>query len=140
MFQPGTIFDKFPFLLPNLICAVVVVISLVVGILFLEETMDDKKHRRDIGLDCGRWFLARLGLRLESPLMRKQGYFEETLSLLVEDENPRDYQSGETAPYITCSEAVSEEALPQVVNEESGHCTTFTPQIMLNILSLGLLA
>jgi hypothetical protein len=52
-FQPGTIFDKFPYLLTNLVCTGVVVFCLIVGFLFMEETHEDKKDRRDLGLEIG---------------------------------------------------------------------------------------
>ena len=128
-------------------CAIVVIISLVVGILFLEETHEDKKNRRDVGLDCGRRILSVFRPRREHVPMRKQGYFEETLSLLAEDQDPHDYQSAESSPSIGYSEVVSGEPLQQFSDEdnvdtpkEPAASKAFTPQIMLNIVSLGILA
>jgi hypothetical protein len=42
MFPKGTIFEKFPYLLPNFVCTVIVLCGLVIGILFLEETHAEK--------------------------------------------------------------------------------------------------
>ncbi|KAI9657987.1 MAG: hypothetical protein M1821_002644 [Bathelium mastoideum] len=144
-FQPGSIFARFPYLLPNIVCAGVVVVSLVVGILFLEETHEDKKHRRDPGLACGRWILATLRNRWNAVPAQKSGYLEDTLSLLVE-EDLLDYRSVEASPCITCSDAVNGEPPPEFLDDDhansSNAATTgsFTPQILLNILSLGILA
>lgn len=38
LFSRNTLFDRFPFLLPNLVCIVVLICGIVVGFLFLEET------------------------------------------------------------------------------------------------------
>jgi len=54
LFPRGTIFDRFPYLLPNLFSACAVLVSVVIGILFLDETHADKKHRRDPGRELGR--------------------------------------------------------------------------------------
>ena len=60
IFAPGTIFERFPYLLPNLFSAFAVFCGVTVGILFLEETHPDKKTRHDPGLALGRsiisWF------------------------------------------------------------------------------------
>lgn len=59
LFQRHTIFDSFPFLLPNLVCVVVLVFGVIVGFLFLEETHPEKRYRRDPGLELGNWLIAR---------------------------------------------------------------------------------
>ena len=60
IFAPGTIFDRFPYLLPNLFSAFAVICGVTIGILFLEETHPDKKTRHDPGLALGHsiisWF------------------------------------------------------------------------------------
>ena len=38
LFARGSIFDRFPFLLPNLVCAIILAFGVLIGILFLEET------------------------------------------------------------------------------------------------------
>ena len=54
LFSRGTIFDRFPYLLPNLFSACAVLMGVFIGILFLEETHADKKHRRDPGRELGK--------------------------------------------------------------------------------------
>jgi hypothetical protein len=56
----GTIFEVFPYLLPNLVCTVIVLCGLVIGVLFLEETHAEKKHRHDLGLEIGKWVLGKV--------------------------------------------------------------------------------
>lgn len=73
VFQKGTILERFPYLLPNLVCTGVVIFGMIVGILFLEETHQDKKKRRDPGLELGKWltslFSSRRGNEEERPLL-----------------------------------------------------------------------
>ena len=47
-FFQDTIFETYPFLLPNLVCTGFVVLGLTVGILFLEETHEDRKYDQDM--------------------------------------------------------------------------------------------
>lgn len=44
-FPVGSIFERFPYLLPNLVCAALLLISIVMGYLLLEETHPDMKPR-----------------------------------------------------------------------------------------------
>ncbi|KAM7204502.1 tetracycline:hydrogen antiporter [Naviculisporaceae sp. PSN 640] len=60
LFSPGTIFDRFPYLLPNLFSSICVFIGLIIGILFLEETHAEKRLQRDRGLELGNYLLSRL--------------------------------------------------------------------------------
>ncbi|EHL03037.1 putative Uncharacterized membrane protein [Glarea lozoyensis 74030] len=60
LFAPGSIWERFPYLLPNLVCTFIVSIGVVVGILFLEETHAEKKYRRDPGLEAGKWILQKI--------------------------------------------------------------------------------
>lgn len=46
IFAEGTIWERFPYLLPNLVCTSIVSFGVIIGILFLEETHAEKKHRQ----------------------------------------------------------------------------------------------
>jgi len=146
-FFVGTIFENFPYLLPNLICAAVVLCGLVIGILFLEETHEKKKHRRDIGLELGRWLIRQVKrAKPDNFTYTKLGdaVFEE-VGLLVEDELPPGYEVADGSPTSTASEIIvpphqlldADLELPQ-----SQHSVqkAFTKQVMLNIVSYGILA
>ncbi|KAI9691960.1 MAG: hypothetical protein M1820_009668 [Bogoriella megaspora] len=170
VFQQGSIFERFPYLLPNMVCAVVVILSLLVGILFLEETLEDKKSRRDVGLACGRWIVSCFGRTVPhcSIGSSKQNYLDQTLALLDEDDLVLAYDSSEKSQCFACcnpvqpdppayrihatqaitySASVNAELPEQTVNtvsdvslEKEEHGGTFTYQVVLNIVSFGILA
>ncbi|KAI9848570.1 MAG: hypothetical protein M1837_007239 [Sclerophora amabilis] len=56
-------FKTFPYALPNLIASVLFLVGLSAGTLFLHETLETRKHRRDYGIE--------LGKRLTRPFRRK---------------------------------------------------------------------
>ncbi|KYK59452.1 MFS transporter [Drechmeria coniospora] len=45
LFPTGTLFDRFPYLLPNLACAVLLLVSIVMGLFLLDETHPDMQPR-----------------------------------------------------------------------------------------------
>jgi predicted MFS family arabinose efflux permease len=68
LFGSNEFFTKFPFALPNLVNGVVFTVGLAVGVLFLKESLETKKYRRDYGRDFGKWLIKsctgqRKGLR-----------------------------------------------------------------------------
>ncbi|KXT16385.1 hypothetical protein AC579_5600 [Pseudocercospora musae] len=102
IFHEGTIFDKFPYLFTNLVCTAVVVFSMIVGVLFLEETHEDMKHKPDMGLRIGNWILARFSPKPTSWISsRKRELTDETLTLI--DDMPPDYRSTASSPALTPS-------------------------------------
>lgn len=110
IFHTGTIFERYPYLLTNLVCASFVMFSLSVGVFFLKETHEDKQDRKDLGLQMGnrivRNFKEMLPLRSwkrESVSGRKEGYTDEALSLLVEEGPPR-YRSAASSPALPFTE------------------------------------
>ena len=98
-FEPGGLLDRYPYLLPNLVCCIVVVVAIIVGILFLEETHEDMKDDKDMGLKCGKWIEQKVRPRkLDRLLGRKEDCKMETLALLHEGEPPPDYRSAASSP------------------------------------------
>ncbi|MCJ1322141.1 hypothetical protein MMC15_007486 [Xylographa vitiligo] len=143
VFPRGTIFDRFPFLLPNLICAVILACGVTVGILFLEETHQELKDRKDFGLEAGKW-LFRLFRRkaVLSPIADKDadGICDETHSLLG-DELPPGYRTTDGSPRIPSSRALSPmKAEADARRKPRGVQKAFTKQVILNIIGYGLLA
>jgi len=101
-FSHGTIFEQYPYLLTNLVCAAVVGFSLMVGLLFLEETHEDKKERRDIGREMGDWILRRFMKAPVARLSSRKGDFtEESLALVTEYDLPPDYSSTAASPVLS---------------------------------------
>ena len=59
LFTPGAFFDRYPFALPNIVCAAILTMGIVIGFLFLEETHAERKRHLDIGLGMGDWIVRR---------------------------------------------------------------------------------
>lgn len=132
-------------------CAVILAVGVTVGILFLEETHAEKKHRRDVGLELGRWMLRQRKNETPSNNHAKLGdaNIEESRSLL-EDDEPPGYRTTEGTPYQQVSRAQSPVpnarfALDIKVLEglelkaDSVH-KAFTKQVIMNIAGYGILA
>lgn len=150
LFPQGTLFEQFPFLLPNLVCAMVLAIGVVIGLLFLEETHESKKHRRDVGLEAGRWLLRRFKNRPEPIIYIKARETDiEAYDVGLEDEAPPGYRTTEGSPCQPSSRAQSPMAVPadikltghrHIAGSTRGIRRAFTRQVILNIAGFGLLA
>jgi hypothetical protein len=143
VFGDSDLFAKFPYLLPNLVCTAVVILGLVVGFLFLEETHQDKRNGNDIGLKLGRRLLRSMPcLGRTSPDVEEQDSH-----LCSADDEKGDYRPVPTSPQMTPSTSTSLD-LPEdrvVVSEKEPEpkvpfWKTLTKQIKLIIVSYGLLA
>jgi hypothetical protein len=140
----GTVFEKFPYLLPNLFCAGVVVFGLTVGILFLEETHEDRKFDRDTGLEAGQWILRKVWNRDgDASFEDKDAVLDEMRSML-EDHDA--YSSTRSSPTL-CSSSVRtsmSEPPAMVLDKEMQPAPTvrgaFTKQICLVVVCYGILA
>lgn len=88
LFGNSKFFAKFPFLLPNMVAACLFVVGLSTGVLFLEETLESKKHQKDYGVILGKkllkWFKSLFHLGPKSKPFRRasQSYDESAASLL----------------------------------------------------------
>ena len=151
LFARGTLFDRFPFLLPNLVCAAILVIGVTIGILFLEETHEIKRHRRDLGLEMGRWITSHF--RREEPLESFTKYGDaniEESTLLLADEEPPGYSTREGTPTRRESRPQSPTAITRIAldikikegleQKTGGTHKAFTRQVLLNIVAYGILA
>ncbi len=149
-FARGTLFDRYPFLLPNLVCAVILGFGVLIGILFLKETHEQKKNKRDIGLEVGEWILNRFRSHKELRSFEKSDEVnvEEACSLL-EDDLPPGYCTREGSPRHCLSRAQSPDAGREnysLKSEKSaksksrGAQKAFTKQVVVNIIGYGLLA
>jgi MFS family permease len=147
LFPRGTIFDRFPYLLPNLFSACAVLMGVFIGILFLEETHADKKHRRDPGRELGKvivswfdWFFGCLFFISRSKRVEKQ-------SLLLEEDDslPRYGATDDTPDLTTVAVASSDPQDPLGLTEEAPELSeapvkAFTRPVILNIIQYGILA
>jgi hypothetical protein len=144
LFHAGSIWDRFPYLLPNVVCTVIVTCGVGIGILFLEETHEEKKHRRDPGLEAGKWILSKVIRCAESKsASEKEVDLDEVLSLLSDDDQPPGYRTNETSPNPSTPSADCQEALDlndSRIAAKPAAAKAFTKQVVLNIVGYGILA
>ncbi|KAF1977533.1 MFS general substrate transporter [Bimuria novae-zelandiae CBS 107.79] len=140
----GTIFETFPYLLPNLVCTGGVVFGLAVGFLFLEETHEDRKFDQDRGIELGQWLLQKVRRApAYQPLTDKDEPLDE-LTAMLENDDASAYRSTDTSPTL-CSSRSSLSEPPPLTLEKEFVCTptirdAFTKQTCLNIACYGILA
>lgn len=155
IFARGTIWDRYPYLLPNLFSAATVFIGVVIGLLFLEETHAEKKTQRDRGREIGD-YLANLFSRVTK--CNGRGRAPEKQALLdgerhvsygsrhgssssdEEDELLPAYQSQESSPRLAPQDdtrSLESQPLEPIVQEKP---KTFTKPVIMNIISYGILA
>lgn len=149
LFSTGGLFGRFPFLLPNLVCAGILATGVVIGLLFLEETHEIKKHERDRGRELGKWIVRQFRKPANTTLFHKAGEanMEESRSLL-EDEAPPGYRTTEGSPPDPSSRAPSPNARPlhaegrreRLKVKPHGVHKAFSKQIILIIIAYGILA
>lgn len=154
IFPSGTIWEKYPYLLPNLFSAATCVFGVVIGILFLEETHADKKSRHDPGLALGKCIAQYFSRKREE--LKEDDSASETSSLLSRHESLPDYRTTENSPLLSSTPADDMEAQPlldtDVVDDRLRASTkrtekttvpareAFTRPVIMNIVSYGILA
>ncbi|PNP76268.1 hypothetical protein FNYG_10327 [Fusarium nygamai] len=155
IFARGTIWDRYPYLLPNLFSAATVFFGVIIGLLFLDETHAEKKSQRDRGREIGDYLASRFGGvascngRGRSP--EKQALLDgkqnvQYLSTSVRpgsahsDEALPAYRSQENSPRLAPqpdTQSLNEAPLEPIVVRKS---KTFTKPVIMNIISYGILA
>ncbi|KAB5532755.1 major facilitator superfamily domain-containing protein [Coniochaeta sp. 2T2.1] len=146
LFAPGSLWDHYPYLLPNLFSAICVFMGVIVGVLFLEETHEEKKHKRDRGVELGKRLLS-LFNRDKSTLRHGKSLEEEPL--LEGEEQLPGYQTTDPTQQLASSTASS---LQPPLDLESSVITRvaapeapvtsriFTRPVIMIIISYGILA
>lgn len=147
LFSPGTIWERFPYLLPNLFSSVCVFIGLLIGVLFLEETHAEKRLRRDRGLELGNYLLSRLPRRRVEATKAEEA--EEQPLLFETDEQLPGYLTANSSRNTTddlvgrCSldlEASNQGSRGRTMKSEKPPVKIMTRSIILIIASYGILA
>lgn len=142
LFPPGTIWEKYPYLLPNLFSAIAVCCGVLIGILFLEETHAGKRERRDPGIELGK----RISQWLSINTCRVSGRKAEKQPLLNEYEQLPGYETTENSPELTSSpgsgapEPLDLESTGEIAVPAKQSNAIFTKPVVLNIISYGILA
>lgn len=145
LFPKGTIFDKYPFLLPNLVCVVVLIFGIANGILFLEETHAGKKGLPDLGLDMGDFLLEKI-LRIQPRRSYHDKFAKPTpdeADVLIMEGDPPGYRSTEGSPRmgsIPRAPLTSDLETGFAEKGQRGCIVTFNKQIILIIVGYAILA
>lgn len=153
-FPRGSIWDQYPYLLPNLFSAATVLFGVVVGILFLEETHLGKKGEKDRGREIGDRIVA-----LFSRTTNGQADEPETQSLLADgqklgydtvsdsargrEEQLPGYRSRGASPRVPSQGNTERQAVAGTEASETQPDQTtkiFTKPVVMNIISYGILA
>lgn len=126
---------------------------MVVGILFLEETHAEKKHRRDPGLEAGKWILSHFNgfyrcADTKSSRSEKMVDADDVLSLLSDDDQSSGYSTNTGSPrlmstplsQLPSSLDIDEEHRGNVSQSKPAVTKAFTRQVVLNIVGYGILA
>ena len=149
LFPPGTIWDRYPYLLPNLFSALIVLVGVINGILFLEETHAEKKSRRDRGRELGNWILSGIpSLRKCAEVRDEKLKFAEMAEeqpLIDHDEQLPGYRTNENtpqnSPLLKSTPASRLPDLDDIADDENDKDSRiFTRPVILNIMSFGILA
>lgn len=117
----------------------------MIGILFLEETHEDKKHDKDRGLELGQWLLSKVWMQDSAKAFTDKDEPLDELRSLLEGHGPRMYRSTDSSPTL-CSSRSSIAEPPTYYLEEDVEDTApkirdaFTKQVCLNIVGYGILA
>ncbi|KAI1641171.1 major facilitator superfamily domain-containing protein [Biscogniauxia mediterranea] len=154
LFPPGSIWDRYPYLLPNLFSAFVVLIGVINGILFLEETHAEKRLTHDRGLEIGNWILSLLPnfgrcAEARDEKTTKLSENSEERPLLEHDEPLPGYRTNQNSPensprlLSVSAPSISQDPLDLAEprgNVGVGFSRIFTRPVVLNIVSFGILA
>jgi len=124
----------------------VVLFGLAVGILFLEETHEDRKYDRDCGREAGQWVLRKIWRQDADTLFSdKDASLDEMTSMLADhDLDEQAYHSTSSTPTL-CSRrtSISEPppfTLDKPVQPAPRARQAFTTQVCLTIVCYGILA
>lgn len=126
VFPPGGLLEEYPYLLPNMVSSIVLVFGIANGILFLDETHDVLRNKRDYGRE--------LGDKLVNLFKWRKADESESSPLLVDS----------AANYNGTGSGSSEESVEDSINAKPKRIPSvsraFTRPVIGLVLSYGILA
>ncbi|OJD18932.1 hypothetical protein AJ78_01044 [Emergomyces pasteurianus Ep9510] len=145
IFRRNTIFDQYPFLLPNLVCVVILCFGITIGILFLEETHPEKKFHRDRGIELGSCLIRVFSTKPtvgDKPVVEYKSPIQyDEVQDLDDQQPPPGYRSIENSPRLSSVKVPGESSnANQRPPKNHGFVKAFTPRVTFVILSYGILA
>ncbi|PUU78672.1 major facilitator superfamily domain-containing protein [Tuber borchii] len=137
VFHPGGVFEEYPYLLPSLVSASILVVGIIIGTLFLEETHQILREKPDIGVRAGRkivgFFKRHSSSRgnIKGPKGYSSPHNQQEEGLLVSGGS--EYSTFANAPTTNITEE-------EQVRKRPPTTKTFTTPVVLLIVSYGILA
>lgn len=141
LFPRGGLFDNYPFLLPNLVCVIILIFGIINGILFLEETHVQKRGKKDWGRRLGELLLNKLFHSGSTDSSTSYDFINEP-DTLTEDDPPPGYRSTEGSPRLESTTTVVLQPDLEILREKETHgvVKTFNRHIVLIIVGYAILA
>jgi hypothetical protein len=127
IFGRSELLKRYPFLLPNLLASVFFMISIFVATLFLKETLESKRHKKDWGLRLGEKLTRTFQPRQRRPRARQ---------------HRRSFVDAEaTAPLLSAADrSSSDSSIPSVSSSRGSKETLFTRPIVVALVCYTFLA
>lgn len=154
IFAKGTIWDHYPYLLPNLFSACTVLFGVIIGLLFLDETHAKKKLQRDrcreVGDKITAFVIGASNCKRRAPEKRSLLHYEthfgystmssRARSVMSEDDEPLPtYMSQESSPRLSPAKTPGSPTFTRV-ETATEKTRIFTRPVIMNIMSYGILA
>lgn len=147
IFLEGSIWYRYPYLLPNLFSAVLALLGAIIGFLFLEETHHLLKQRFDPGLKLGH-FISSLSCNATNWLLdQKRDNGSEERQPLISGNNFEPQENGASQDRRSLEDPDTPSIVPDattVHTEAFGSGLTpsriFTRSVVLNLISYAILA
>lgn len=136
IFGHWEIFRKYPFALPNILSAFLFILGITTGFLFLEETLQSRRHKRDYGLVLGQLLTQSCSSRREKS-HRYVGYDED----IIEGTRLLSEHSSDTEDYAAITNGGrTKKVRPLSKGDIRKSKTIFTTQSCLVLIAYGMMA
>ena len=140
LFPRDSLFDRYPFLLPNLVCVGILLLGITNGFLFLEETHPELQHRRNLGHELGDFLSTKLMTKMGRSTGAKHASFSASSKLSLDGVPPPGYRSTEASPLLHPKTNATSLETGCAEKPSRALTKTFNKQIMLIIGAYGILA
>ncbi|OBT55070.1 hypothetical protein VE04_04497, partial [Pseudogymnoascus sp. 24MN13] len=133
LFGNNKLLTKFPFALPNMIASIFFAVGIIVGFLFLKETLETRKNKPDYGIYIGQRLVRCVKSRKKR---RNRDYDDDELgAALLNNTHSRSNSHSSSKPFDTTWQGPK---TPQVAGPSVWE--VFNKQSNLNLLSYAILA
>lgn len=143
LFGNSKLLIKYPFLLPNLVASCLFLVGISTGLLFLKETLETKRHKKDYGYALGQRISHILELtfspfrKTKKPFRRRSSHFDESTASLLRPGSSAGSDTSKLSdfsPLTTKSPRLPRPVLPRPTMKE-----VFTRQSVINLAAYTVL-